>query len=378
MGWFDGLRLASDAARGVTLRRPSAIASPWADSSSLEQMFVATDLFGTMPRTFVDEHLCMTIPAVVKARSVLHSVIGSRSLVQVDLGETLTPTASQPTWLYRSDTGVTPIQRNKAILDDFLFRSATLIAFQRGSKQRILDAARVHPSRWSVNKQGVILVDGDEVEEGDVAYIPGPWGGAIDLARRLVIASIDTDEAWSKRVESPLPGMLLQEVEDNGMTPLEMTEWVTAVAKARRNGSVMGIPAKLNATFPGTSETDLFASGRNAIRLDWANFLAMPASILDGSVAAASLTYSTEQGKHNEFYDYSVPYWASPLEQGLSIDSVTPRGSGIRFNFKDFLSPVQADQGTPIDDNAPDAEPEADPNATTTTTATPTQNGTQA
>lgn len=348
MGWFEKLR---DAFRvdeaSSTLRRPAHVVSPWADSSGLLPGLIAADILGAEYGVGVTRELALQIPAIVKGRGVIHSVIGSRPLAAFDDEGVRLPKASQPTWLYRSDTGVAPRARNKAILDDHLFEDASLLAVKRGSRSAILDAVHVPFSRWSIDSNGFILVDDMQIDADDVIYIPGPGPGLLNIARRHVIAAIETDSAWANRARNPMPGILLQEREDNGMDDDELKGYVTAVAAARRNidNVVMGLPYSVTATVVPMSETDFFENGRNALRLDWANFLAMPASILDGSVATSTLTYSTSEGKRNEFSDYTVPYWKDPTEDALSLDNVIARGQSIAYDFTDFLTPIAPSNG---------------------------------
>jgi phage portal protein BeeE len=93
----------------------------------------------------------------------------------------------------------------------------------------------------------------------------------------------------------------------------------------------------------------MFIEGRNASRIDIANFFALPASLIDGSLSTASLTYSTQEGRRNEVYDYSIPYWCRPIEDRLSQDDVTPSGTSIKFDFSSLLTTVQAPVNTTED-----------------------------
>ena len=64
--------------------------------------------------------------------------------------------------------------------------------------------------------------------------------------------------------------------------------------------------------------------------------------MLDGSMATASLTYSTAEGKRSEFIDYSLAYWAMPIEARLSQDDVTSAGTYCRFDLSALATPAQA------------------------------------
>lgn len=136
------------------------------------------------------------------------------------------------------------------------------------------------------------------------------------------------------------------------MDQTEAKTYVEAVAKARRSidGAVMFIPNSVDLEAHNADTTDLFEAGRNALRIDFANHMNLPVALLDGSVAEASLTYSTQEGRRNELFDYTIGYWTAPIEQALSLDNVVPRGQRIRFDFTDLLNSQATPTGAPEQD----------------------------
>lgn len=330
------------------------IVSPWQDTSNLSTI-VVSDLFGDVPQ-FVTRADALKVPAVAKGRAILHAVIATRPLIALDTAGKLT---DQPSWLYRSDTGINPYKRMTDIIDDLIFDWASLLYVSRGSKDAILDAARVPFNRWDVDPQtNRVMIDLNgtgnliEVDPDNVILIPGPGPGLLSMAVDSIVAARDTDRAWAQRVRNPYPAMILHETEDFGMTSKEAAEYVQAVAAARRNidGAVMFLPHKIEMEAHPADTTDLFTAGRNAIRIDFANYLNLPASMLDGSLSTASLTYSTQEGKRNELFDYTIGYWTAPIEQALSMDNVVPRGQRIRFDFSDLLNTTMTPTGAPEED----------------------------
>jgi hypothetical protein len=145
---------------------------------------------------------------------------------------------------------------------------------------------------------------------------------------------------------------VLQHNEDVQLEDDEVVDLVEKVAAARRkpDSAVMYVPFGLEVVSHAAETTDLFESGRNALRLDFANMLNMPAAVLDGSVSEASLTYSTQEGRRNDFLDLTVPYWAGPIEDALSLDNVVPRGQYVRFDFSDLATPAAAPTGPTVED----------------------------
>jgi len=320
------------------------IASPWSDSSNLLPALIAEEIYGLGALTPVTRAQAMMIPAIAKGRAILHAIIGNVPL-RAYRGDT--ELVTQPTWLYRSDSGISPAMRTKMILDDLIFNEASLLAVKRGNEGQPIDATPIPYDDWSVNQDGFIEVNGTIAPADQVIYIPGPGPGLLAMAANTISAAFSTENAWAARVRNPFPAMVLQEVEDHGMTQDEAKTYVNSVAQARRNpdSAVMYMPASMRIESHAAESTDLYESGRNALRLDFANFLNIPASLLDGSTASASLTYSTQEGRRNELFDYTISYWASPIEEALSLDNVVPRGQRVRFDFANYLTPTPAPTG---------------------------------
>lgn len=338
-----------------TLLSPSAVLSPFQPQIALAPALVAEfDVSGVAAMTRVD---ALRVPAIAKGRALLHSIIGSRPLRAYRGTELLTGDA-QPTWLYRSDSGISPMQRTKSILDDLIFAEASLLAVRRGSVPTdgglgpILDAVHVPYERWSVNTDGQIVVDQRVAAAGSVVWIPGPGPGLLAVAADTIRASNDMGDAWQRRVRNPMPAFILQEQAEGSLTEEEARKYVESVAKMRRNpdGAVMFADGRIRVEAHASETTDLFESGRNALRLDIANHMNIPAALLEGSQAAATLTYSTQEGQRNELVDYTIPFWAGPIEEALSLDNVVPRGQRVRFDFSDLIAPAASPTGPNTED----------------------------
>ncbi|UOE43740.1 phage portal protein [Agromyces larvae] len=354
MGIFNGFRFASGVAGSNVVpfpKRPSmGIVSPWTDNTGVLEQLVAKDILGvTLPT--VTRAQAMKVPAVVKARALLHAVIATRPL-RAYRGDELRPEPEQPTWLYRSDSYIAPRLRTKLILDDLIFDEASLLRVTRGAENAILDAVHVDYSRWEVDETGIISIDKQPVDRDEVIWIPGPGPGLRRIAADTIDAALSTEAAWKQRVRNPFPAMVIFQEEDVQLEPEEVKDMVDSVAAARRSidAAVMFVPYGNRIESHAADTTDLFESGRNAIRIDFANFFNMPTALLDGSVAEASLTYSTQEGRRNDFLDLTVPYWSGPIEDALSLDNVVPRGQRVRFDFSDLITPTASPAGPTVED----------------------------
>lgn len=328
------------------------VLTPFSEQTGLAKVIAAEIGFGANGVSRAD---ALSVPAIAKGRAILQALIVPRPLIA--LGTPADRDARvpvQPSWLYRSDTGIAPEFRMSCVLDDLLLSGSSLLLVERSKAdgQTILDAIHCPFSRWEVDEAGRVLVDGREVDPNVCVFIPGPGPGLLDVAADHIRAAKDLDRAWQSRARNPFPAMELHEIEDNGMTQDEAKVYVQAVAEARRNpdAAVMFTPANIELRAHQAEATDLFEGGRNALRLDFANFLNLPASLLEGSLSTASLTYSTQEGKRNELFDYSISYWARPIETALSGDNVCPRGQRIRFDFGDLQSPTATPTGPSTED----------------------------
>jgi hypothetical protein len=335
MGLFDTFRSRRKRDSGATAPANSAartgIVSPWSNGQLSE--FVYTDIYGDQIAT-VTRAEAMSVPAVAGARGLILGSLAGRPLRAIREPNPLPP-KSQPAWLYRTDTDVPLWHRMAQTLDDWIFYGDCLWIVERGSEGQITDAIVAPRDRWSLDPAtGEILVGKDSPKKSEVIYLAGPFEGLLNCATKSIRAAVDVEASMSGRARTPAPAIVLKEKEDNAMTQEEAAAYVKAVALARRDadGAVMFIPYSLDVTFEGDSAADLLIEARNSVKLDIANFLNLPSSLLDAALPKASLNYQTQEGKGKDLTD-RLPYWTEPLESRLSMDDVVPRGTRIRFEF---------------------------------------------
>jgi hypothetical protein len=342
LAWMQGRRSLEtpDPDRLDSYRKnPIAIPSPWAtrDRSTINQIAYA-DIFGAYAPQ-ITRSQAMSIPGVARARGILLSLIADKPLVAYRSGDRL---EVQPTWTYRTSGWAGPWRRMAETLDDHLFYGVSLWATTRGSVgsglHPILDAQHVPWDEWEVDEAGRICVldaDGYYVpaDEADVILIPGASEGLIAYASRTLLGAVELERAWVKRAKNPIPAIDLHETIQSGIDPDEAQTVVDAWAAARdaEDGSIAYTPFAIEARALGQYSPDFFTQGRNGSRLDIAAFCQIPGSLLDASVATASLTYVTQEGQASSLDTLTVPYWARPIEDRLSQDDVVPIGQTVRF-----------------------------------------------
>lgn len=340
----DIFKLASAASRGSVFgdfQRPPV--SPWA-SGTLSRV-VWSDIFGVqdVPPTRAE---AMRVPSIVKARSLIVGTLARQTLAKWRGDVRLAPDA----WMYRTSSGVAPQVRMAWTFDDLLFSGVSLWAVERGAGGAITDGVRVPPEWWEISPDLELLVNGAPVDEREVILFEGPQDGLLEIARDDIKAARDMTRAWANRVSAPVPLVELHETDGVQYTEDEADELIDTWEEARRNGGTALTPKNIETKIHGQTPTDLFVNGRNASRLDFANFTALPASLLEGSSAVASLTYSTSTDDRNELVDLSLSYWATPVEARLSQDDVVPRGQRVAFDLSYLASPTQPVQGPASED----------------------------
>lgn len=317
------------------------VVSPFAGPNHLARI-VVDDLFG-LDTVAVTRNEAMSIPAVAKARNLICGTLARQPLRAYRDGVQL---ATQPTWLYRTDTAVPPRLRTSMVLDDLFFYGWSLMATERGAERQILDAARVPKERWTFDADGRVLVDDKGVDADEVLLIPGPYEGLLTAGARTIRAARKLEEQWTSRVKNPVPVVEIRYTGDDDLTLEEMRDIRATYIEARNDpdGTVMVTPRGLEVHPHGDAGLELFVNGRNAVTLDIARFANIPAIMLDASnVNATSVNYSNEAVGRSELRDLTLRFWALPLEERFSMDDCTPRGTTIAFDLSDLTLP---DAGT--------------------------------
>lgn len=327
------------------------IVTPWGASDAALEPFVYEDIFGATG--IVTRAQALTVPAVAAGRSILLGTIAPAPLRALKDAQ-LVPV--QPSWLQRTNSVQGPVARMMHTYDDWIFYGNALWALKRGADTFVQDAQYVPRTMWRINPDSldvqVLTASGWIVApESEYLYLPAPFEGLLAIASDTIRGALDIENSWRTRARTPLPGLILQETEEHGMTPDEMQQWVSAIAAQRRkpDGAVMGIPHKVTATVADPGGTDLLTEGRNAVKLDIANFLNLNPAMLGSALPKSSLNYETQQGSRDEFIE-RLAYWTAPLEDRLSQNDIVPNGQRVRFDFNPTADPAAISTGPTVED----------------------------
>lgn len=362
MSWISRLLFGSAGGSSVNAVASGAasmqLESVWASSNAAQLVY--SDLYSPTAG-IVDRLSALSVAPIKRGRAI---IVGSLADLPLEAGrftgpDEWTPTPRQPAWLSSTKTIVTPWHRMAMTVDDLIFHGWSLWALERTEAGTITDAARVAFARWAFDQNtplGITVNNEPVTDPRSVILFQGPDEGLLLSAADVIRGARAMEAAWVGRVQNPIPMTVLHEVERNGVTQEEAEQYVASWSAARTSptGAVGFLPSQLNMEVYGETVADLFTEGRNNVRLDVANHLNLPASLLDGSTATASLTYVTQEGQRSSLIDW-LEYWLAPIEARLSMDDITPHGQLVRFN-RSNLSDVPNDSHGP-EQTAEDAEP---------------------
>lgn len=311
-------------------RRPAAtgVVSPY-QSSQLSQVVWAEHFQGEGGE--VTRNSAMQIGAVSRARGILTTAVSSLPLRQFD-GES----EVDAPWLYRTNGVISPFHRMLWTVDDHYFYGWSLWAVDRDSDGQITNAGRVEYARWSYDEwTGQVSIDGFAVRSEDVILIPGGNDGLLANAAPAIRQTHALWRSRAMRAQNPMPLIhghpIDAEVELTDEEFEGMGDALNA-ALAKTNAAIITDGKWKLEEFGSRQSFDMHESALNDMVLEFSRHSGIAAALLDGSQSTASLTYSTQEGKRNEFIDFSLQNWTAPIEARLSMDDVCPPGQRIRFD----------------------------------------------
>lgn len=326
------------------------IASPW--STSNLQRIVAEDVFGTaIPLN--TRSAAMRIPAVARARNLVVSTIcrlpmrAMRGAEQLTLEET-------PTWLYRTNQATSPQHRLAWTVDDLIFYGWSCWFRVNDATTRFpLGFTRVNVGDWSINADNRVEIHGVVQRDEDVCLIPGLHEGLLSYG---VDALQDARTLYSivrTRLQNPVPQVDLHQVDGDPMTETEIDALIDRWALARRgaNGGVSYSNKSIEPKEMGAGgDGQLLIEARNAASLDMARIVGVAAGRIDATSPKASLNYETTTGRNQEFVDFDLALYMTPIAARLSLDDVMPRGQRVVFDLADFTEAAPSVTGPALED----------------------------
>lgn len=324
------------------------IASPWSTSDNMQRL-VFEDVFGTnIPIN--TRAAAMRLGAVAAARNKIVSAISRMPLVQKRAGVVVTPT---PSWMYDGSDGTPPQLTIADTVDDLIFYGWSCWWRTNRADGFPLRRGRINWGDWRFNQDMRVEVNGTVVADNSVIVIRGLHEGILTYGRDVLDDARFLYKTVRSRLLNPAPGVDLHQVDGADLTETEIDDLIARWAAARQgaNAGVSFTNKYIEANEMGLGgDGQLLIEARNAAAVELARIVGVDASQVDATAPKASLNYETTTGRNQEFVDFDLALYMTPITARLSMDDVTPHGTNVDFDRSDFTAPAPSPTGPALED----------------------------
>lgn len=327
-----------------------AVATPWQDSNHLAKV-VARDVFGKDIDGPLTRDAAIKLPSVARARGLIVSTVARIPIIADSAtGERVEP----PAWLTATSGEVSSFHRMLWTVDDLFFYGWSLWYVTRDDSNAVVTADRVAYSRWEIDTEGRVTVDGVVVDSESVVLIPGVTEGILIHGAVTLRESARLSRAVARAAENPSAQVELHQTNDAPMTDTQIDALIARWSKARRgdNGGVAFTSNGIEVKEHGASSEHLLIEGRNAAAVDVARHAGIPATMIDATLSGSSISYQNTAARMAELVTFGLAPLMAALAARLSLDDVTPAGVTLRFDTNSTLSAL-ADLGAAPDETDP-------------------------
>ena len=309
----------------------------------------------------------MRVPTINRARDLIASVIGNtpmkmyRKRWDENEGEMVEEEIAPRSWIAQPDPQLTYATFWSWVFDDlFFFGRAFLWCSSRTSdgmpnSYTRLPAAMVNTLDmtgpvFAFGKSNQIYFQGAQIPTEDVIQIIGANQGIIYQSPQVIATSLALEDARLRNSSSALPAGVLRQTSGEPLSGLELSELAQQFELARKSNQIAAInqfvewqPTDVDASKMLLSEAAEFQS-KEAARMCNIPFF------LNGN-SVGSYSYQSNQGARQDLYVFAARSYMSVIEQTMSMNSILPHGTIVKFDVDDYLSEI-----VDADEEMPDAE----------------------
>ena len=317
----------------------------------------------------------MRVPTINRARDLIASVIGNtpmkmyRKRWDENEGEMVEEEIAPRSWIAQPDPQLTYATFWSWVFDDlFFFGRAFLWCSSRTSdgmpnSYTRLPAAMVNTLDmtgpvFAFGKSNQIYFQGAQIPTEDVIQIIGANQGIIYQSPQVIATSLALEDARLRNSSSALPAGVLRQTSGEPLSGQELSELAQSFEQARKSNQIAAINQ-----FVEWQPTDVDAS--KMLLSDAAEFQSKEAArmcnipfFLNGN-SVGSYSYQSNQGARQDLYVFAARSYMSVIEQTMSMNSVLPHGTCVKFDVDDYLSEiVDADEEMPdVEETMPTMNP---------------------
>ena len=298
----------------------------------------------------------MRVPTINRARDLIASVVGNTPMKmyrkrwdEVE-GEMTEMEIAPRSWLAQPDPQLTYSTFWSWVFDDLFFFGRAFLWISSRTQDGMpasfsrLPAAMVNTLDMSgpvfaFGKSNQIYFQGAQIPTEDVVQIIGSNQGIIYQSPQVIATSLALEDARLRNSSSALPAGVLRQTSGEPLSGQELSDLAQAFEQARRSNQIAAInqfvewqPTDVDASKMLLSEAAEFQS-KEAARMCNIPFF------LNGN-SVGSYSYQSNQGARQDLYVFAARSYMSVIEQTMSMNSILPHGTCVKFDVDEYLSEI--------------------------------------
>lgn len=320
----------------------------------------------------------MRVPTINRARDLIASVVGNTPMKMYrkrwdELEGEMTETEIAPrSWLSQPDPQLTYATFWSWVFDDLFFFGRCFLWVSSRTQDGMpasftrLPAAMVNTLDmtgpvFAFGKSDQIYFQGAQIPTEDVIQIIGANQGIIFQSPQVIATSLALEDARLRNSSSALPAGVLRQTSGEPLSGQELSELAQAFEQARKSNQIAAInqfvewqPTDVDASKMLLSEAAEFQS-KEAARMCNIPFF------LNGN-SVGSYSYQSNQGARQDLYVFAARSYMSVIEQTMSMNSVLPHGTCVKFDIDEYLAEIVDGVEEGDYSETPDTMPTMNPN----------------
>lgn len=298
----------------------------------------------------------MRVPTINRARDLIASVVGNTPMKMYRRRwdeterEMVEEEIAPRSWISQPDPQLSYSAFWSWVFDDLFFFGRCFLWVSSRTSDGMpnsfsrLPAAMVNTLDmngpvFAFGKSNQIYFQGAQIPTEDVVQIIGSNQGIIYQSPQVIATSIALENARLRNSSSALPAGVLRQTSGEPLSGQELSDLAQAFEQARRSNQIAAINQ-----FVEWQPTDVDAS--KMLLSDAAEFQSKEAArmcnipfFLNGN-SVGSYSYQSNQGARQDLYVFAARSYMSVIEQTMSMNSILPHGTIVKFDIDEYLSEI--------------------------------------
>lgn len=289
---------------------------------------------------YVDRATALSVPAVKRARDLICSLVASAPFVEITPDNQRIP--ARP-FLANPDKTTPRANIMAKTVADLMFDSMAVwfITSRYAEDDRPATAKHIPISAVDIQTDAYndivkVSINGQEVDQRNVIIFEALSGGILNSGARAIWTSVHLEKAVQKFAKTPLPNV---KVKNSGpkLDQDQVDDLMGYYEAALANKATLYEGRDVDVNPIGWNPEQLgLNSARQAQAVEIARLTGVPAWYLYAD-PGSSMTYSNNTQARLDLYSLAITPYTTVIEQRLSMDDVTGRGTRVELDFSEFL-----------------------------------------